>query len=183
MKALTLSEAARRNFFEIQNSSSELKVSLEVVGWSGTFEVAISKGMSLFFSPNGDRTRGPFLESPETFRAYFGWHNSLYIFKTKASRGTKLCSYFYFLFPLERIKRPALQNKQVVVLRMAFRTRKVLGPFEKRSPGARFSKVPKLSGWHNSLFIFKTKAFRATKLCSYFFIIPFTTYEKPSFTE
>ena len=72
MKALTLSEAARRNFFEIQNSSSELKVSLEVVGWSGTFEVAISKGMSLFFSPNGDRTRGPFLESPETFRAYFG---------------------------------------------------------------------------------------------------------------
>lgn len=31
MKALTLSEAARRNFFEIQNSSSELKVCLEVL--------------------------------------------------------------------------------------------------------------------------------------------------------
>ena len=42
------------------------------------------------------RTWGLFLESPETFRAYFGWHNSLCIFKTKASRGTKLCSYFYF---------------------------------------------------------------------------------------
>ena len=68
MKALTLSEAARRNFSEIQNSSSELKVSLEVVGWSGTFEVSISKGMSLFFfSPNGDLTRGPFLESPDNF--------------------------------------------------------------------------------------------------------------------
>ena len=40
--------------------------------------------------------RGPFLESPETFRAHFGWHNSLCIFKTKASRGTKLCSYFNF---------------------------------------------------------------------------------------
>jgi len=37
---------------------------------------------------------GPFLESPETFRANFGWHNSLCIFKTKASRSTKLCSYF-----------------------------------------------------------------------------------------
>ena len=40
--------------------------------------------------------RGLFLESPETFRAYFGWHNSLCVFKTKGSRGTKLCSYFYF---------------------------------------------------------------------------------------
>ena len=45
-------------------------------------------------------SRGPFLESPETFRAHFGWHNSLCIFKTKASRGTKLCSYlnFYSLY-------------------------------------------------------------------------------------
>ena len=45
---------------------------------------------------------GPDLESPETFRAYFGWHNSLCIFKTKASRGTKLCSYFHF-YPLYNI--------------------------------------------------------------------------------
>ena len=44
---------------------------------------------------------------------------------------------------LQHIKRPALQNKQVVVLRMAFRVRKVLGTLEKR---ARFSKDPKLSG-------------------------------------
>ena len=41
-------------------------------------------------------TRGPFLESPETFRTYFGLHNSLCIFKTKASRGTKPCIYFNF---------------------------------------------------------------------------------------
>ena len=40
--------------------------------------------------------RGLFLESPETFRAHFGWHNYLCIFKTKAYWGTKLCSYFYF---------------------------------------------------------------------------------------
>ena len=41
-------------------------------------------------------SRSLFLESPETFRAHFGWHNFLCIFKTKASRGTKLHSYFYF---------------------------------------------------------------------------------------
>ena len=33
------------------------------------------------------------------------------------------------------MKRLALKNKQVVVLRMAFRARKVLGTFEKRAPG------------------------------------------------
>ena len=33
------------------------------------------------------------------------------------------------------MKRPALQNKQVGVLRMAFRARKVFGTFEKRTPG------------------------------------------------
>ena len=32
------------------------------------------------------------------------------------------------------MKRPALQNKQVVVFRMAFRARKVFGTFEKRVP-------------------------------------------------
>ena len=46
--------------------------------------------------PEAVRVRGLFLESPETFLAHFGWHNSLCIFKTKASRGTKLCSYFNF---------------------------------------------------------------------------------------
>ena len=66
----------------------------------------------------------PFLESPETLQARFGWHDSLYIFKTKALQ------LFLFLFPLQRLKRPALQNKQVVLLRMA---REVLGTFEKRA--------------------------------------------------
>ena len=41
----------------------------------------------------------------------------------------------WFLFPLQRMKRPPLQNKQVVVLRMAFRARKVFGTLEKRAPG------------------------------------------------
>ena len=33
------------------------------------------------------------------------------------------------------MKKPALQNKQFVVLRMAFRARKGFGTFEKRAPG------------------------------------------------
>ena len=33
------------------------------------------------------------------------------------------------------MKRPALQNKRVGVLRMAFRARKVFGSFEKLTPG------------------------------------------------
>ena len=44
---------------------------------------------------------------------------------------------FLFLFPLRHMKRPALQNKQAGVLRMAFRARKDFGTFEKRAPGAR----------------------------------------------
>ena len=81
-------------------------------------------------------TWGLFLESPETFRPYFGRHNSLCIFKTKALRGTKLCSYFHFYSLCNIImKRPALQNKQVVLYQMAFRARKVLGTFKKRAPG------------------------------------------------
>ena len=44
------------------------------------------------------RIRGPFLESPATFRAHFGWHNSLCIGKTKTFRGTKFCSYFNFYY-------------------------------------------------------------------------------------
>ena len=45
---------------------------------------------------------------------------------------------FLFLFPLQHVKRPALQNKQVVVLQMAFRARKVLGTFEKHTPAEVF---------------------------------------------
>jgi len=41
---------------------------------------------------------------------------------------------FLFLLPLQHMKRQALQNKQDVLLRMAFRARKVLGNFEKRAP-------------------------------------------------
>ena len=49
-----------------------------------------------FVNRNCLTTSGPFLESAETFRAHFRRHSSLCIFKTKASQGTKLCSYFNF---------------------------------------------------------------------------------------
>ena len=51
---------------------------------------------------------------------------------------------FQFLFLLQYIKRPALQNKRVGVLRMGFRARKVFGSFEKRTPGLKElrNKVP-----------------------------------------
>ena len=54
------------------------------------------KFVILNYSKTSVRTWGPFLESP--FRAHFGWHNSLFIFKTKASRSSQLllCSYFNF---------------------------------------------------------------------------------------
>ena len=65
---------------------------------------------------------------------------------------------FLFLFPLQRIKGPALQNKQVVDLRSAFRSRKVLGTFEKRASAV----PPFVDGWetcgeHHSSGIFAAR--------------------------
>ena len=49
----------------------------------------------------------PFLESPETFRVHFGCHNSPCIFKTKASGGPNLGSYFNF-YSLNKIGKEQL---------------------------------------------------------------------------
>ena len=40
-----------------------------------------------------------------------------------------------FLLSLQHVKRPALQNKRVGVLEMAFRAGKVFGSFDKHTPG------------------------------------------------
>ena len=88
------------------------------------------------------KTSGPgacFSKNPKTFRAHFGCHNTLCIFKTKASRVTKLCSYFYFYSLYNIGKKTALQNKEDGVLGMAFRAPKVFGTFEKRAPGGKVS--------------------------------------------
>ena len=76
----------------------------------------------------------PFLESPENFSGEFRvTHFSLYLQNKDVSRHETL-QLFLIVFPLQHIKTPALQNKRVAVLEMAFRARKVLGTFEKRAP-------------------------------------------------
>ena len=69
------------------------------ISFSKQVDCSLTTGFSSpksFRNLRGKGPWGPFLKSPETFRAQFGWYNSLYIFKTKTSRGTKLCSYFDF---------------------------------------------------------------------------------------
>ena len=87
-------------------------------------------------SPNGGNFRKSLLVTLCPFLGSFGWHNSLCIFKVRASRGTKLCSYFNFCFPLQHMRRPVLQNKRVGDLKMAFRTRNVFETFKERVPAA-----------------------------------------------
>ena len=58
---------------------------------------------------------------------------------------------------MQHMKRPALQNKLVVVLRMAFRARKVLGTFEKRAPGC-YSYPQRGTGTFQSLLLWITEA-------------------------
>ena len=70
---------------------------------------------------------------------------------------------------------------------MAFRARKVFGTFEKRAPGARFSKVPKLFGRISGdiiLFVSsKRRRLEARNFAVILVFILFATYEMTSFTE
>ena len=67
---------------------------------------------------------GPVSRKSRNFRR----HNSLCIFKTKMFSVTKLCSYFNFLYSLQRIT-PALQIKRVRVSQMASQDFRVTGPW------------------------------------------------------
>ena len=78
---------------------------------------------------NISHARGPFLASLKTFRAHFGWHNSPCIFKTKAPRSKKLCSYFRF-YSLYNIRKD-----QFYRISGSGYYEKLLGTFEKRVPG------------------------------------------------
>ena len=133
--------------------------------WKGySLSKIVSLGQNLKFSKI---CKKPFLGcvfwKSESFWAYFDWHNSFFIFKTKAFPGTKLQLFlFLFLFPLQHLKRPALQNKQVVILNLwrDFRAGSVIGSFEKRSPGACFPETFRaFFGYHNSFYIFATARF------------------------
>ena len=69
---------------------------------------------------------------------------------------------------------------------MVLRARKVFGTFDKRAPGACFSKVPKLFGPISGDIIFfvssKRRRLEARNFTVTFIFIPFTTYEKTSVT-
>ena len=81
-----------------------------------------------------NRHQGPVSRKPRNFSGVFRVTQfSLYLQNEGVSRHETL-QLFLFLFPLQQVKRSALQNKQVVILRMAYRARKVLGTFEKRAP-------------------------------------------------
>ena len=54
-------------------------------------------------------TSGLFLKSLETFRAYFGCHDSLYIFATPRFKATKLCNPLSFLLKDQLFKISRLQ--------------------------------------------------------------------------
>ena len=65
-------------------------------------------------------------EKSRNFSGVFRVTLSLYLQNERVLRHETL-PLFLFLFPLQHVKRSALQNKQVVILRMAFRARKVFG--------------------------------------------------------
>ena len=80
--------------------------------------------------------QGPVSQTSPNFSGVFRVTKlSMYLQNEGVSRHETL-QLSLFLFPLQNMKRPALQNKQVVSLQMAFRARKVLGTFEKQGPGA-----------------------------------------------
>ena len=77
---------------------------------------------------------GPFLESPETFRAYSGDIILFVSSKRRRLEARNFAVIFIFIPFTTYEKKTALQNKEVGVLGMAFRAREVLGTFEKRAP-------------------------------------------------
>ena len=93
--------------------------------------------------------QGPVSRKSRNFSGLFRMTEfSLYLQTQGVSRHETL-QLFLFLFPLQHMKRPALQNKQIVILRMAFRARKVIGTFEKRAPET----VRNVAGWNTYLFM------------------------------
>ena len=84
---------------------------------------------------SGDSGQGPVSRTSRNFSGAFRvTYFSLYLQNEGVSRHETL-QLFLLLFPLQDMKRPALHNQQVAVLQMAFRARKVIGTFEKRTPG------------------------------------------------
>ena len=118
-------------------------------------------------------TRGLFLKSPETFWAYFGWHNSLCIFKTKASRGTKLCSYFCFYSLYNTWKDQLYRISRSYFYEWLFGPAKFSGLLRNRALGSKVNKETYDVLFHsaeNSQRFFHSKGKRSRKTSE---IIPF----------
>ena len=80
------------------------------------------------------------IQGPETFRARFGWHNSLFIFKTKAFRGTKICTYSNF-YPLYK----TWKNQLYKISESEF-YEWLFGTYETRGPGRTNNQAKKWVG-------------------------------------
>ena len=78
--------------------------------------------------------KGPVSRRSRNFSGLFRVTQFSLYFQNKGVSRHETLQLFLFLFPLQHMKRPALQNKQVVLLQMAFWARKVLGTYEKRAP-------------------------------------------------
>ena len=90
-------------------------------------------GFSLWLNGTLMEIRGPFVESPEGFRANFGWQFSLYL-QNKGVSKHETFSYFNF-YSLYNVKRPAIQNKQVRVYTNGFSNPKSFWDFRETRYG------------------------------------------------
>ena len=78
-----------------------------------------------------------FSKVSKPFRAHFGWYNSLCIFKTKASRGTELRSYFYSLYHIGKDQLYRTSGSEFY--EWLFEPEKIsVGNFEKRATGRQY---------------------------------------------
>ena len=69
--------------------------------------------------------KSPFLETPETFRAFFGCKKFPLYLKKREGLSRQTSQLFCFLLSGKHLKRSAFQNKRMAVSQMSFRARKV----------------------------------------------------------
>ena len=102
--------------------------SFQVFIWERVDEVECSS-TSFRFWP-----KGPVSQNSETFRAYFGCHNSLSLYLHYAevlSHHTSQSSWFFLQW--KHVERSAFQSNWNAIWQLAFRARKVLGAFDKQA--------------------------------------------------
>ena len=88
------------------------------------------------FPATGKSPGARFSKAPKRFGRFSG--DAILCLKSEVVSRHETSLLFKFVFPFQDMKRPALQNKRVAVLQMAFRARKVLGIFDKRGPAHKF---------------------------------------------